>query len=102
MWAYLKGPKFPERVEHHRGPPILLTGGPFAWTRNPMYLGFLMLWLGWALWYGSVAVGIGLVTLAAFLVFHVPHEERGLEARFGEAYLQYKSKVPRWLGRTSR
>jgi len=33
---------------------------------------------------------------------NAPLEERALEARFGEAYLEYKNKVPRWLGKTRR
>ncbi len=63
-----------------------------------MYLSALAIWLGWALFYGSVAVfvacGVGWVL--------VPWEERELEARFGEAYLRYKNRVPRWLGKTAR
>ena len=52
--------------------------------------------------YGSVAVLAGTVIIgeAPFLV--VPWEERNLEARFGDMYLQYKHSVPRWLGRRSR
>ena len=79
----------------------LLSQGPYAFTRQPMYLSELVLLLGWTIFYGSVGVLIGfLVALAAFNFIAVPLEERALEARFGEAYRQYKSKVPRWLGKT--
>jgi hypothetical protein len=40
------------------------------------------------------------VALLAFNFVAVPIEESALETRFGEAYLQYKRKVPRWLGKT--
>jgi protein-S-isoprenylcysteine O-methyltransferase Ste14 len=63
-----------------------------------MYLSELLLLLGWALFYGSLAVLIGfLVAAVAFQFLAVPLEERALEGRFGEAYREYKSKVPRWL-----
>jgi protein-S-isoprenylcysteine O-methyltransferase Ste14 len=64
-----------------------------------MYLAELALWLGWALYYGSTVILTGfLLLLALFEFLVVPREERGLEARFGEAYRQYREKVPRWLG----
>jgi len=77
--------------------------GPYQFTRNPMYLSGMAIWLGWVIFYGSVAVLVGFVVVwmsVAFLV--VPWEERKLEARIGEAYLRYKNTVPRWLGKRSR
>ena len=68
-----------------------------------MYLFGMLIWLGWIIFYGSVAVLAGTVIIwgiVAMLV--VPSEERNLEARFGEAYLQYMRSVPRWRGRRSR
>ncbi len=81
----------------------LVVRGPYQFTRNPMYLCGLLIWLGWIIFYGSVAVLAGTVGIwgsVAGLV--VPWEERKLEARFGEAYLRYKNSVPRWLGKGSR
>ena len=81
----------------------LVLGGPYRFTRNPIYLFGMLIWLGWIIFYGSVAVLAGTVIIwgsVALLV--VPWEERNLEARFGETYLQYKHSVPRWLGRRSR
>ena len=81
----------------------LVVRGPYQFTRNPMYLCGMLIWLGWIILYGSVAVLEGAVVFwgsVAGLV--VPWEERNLEARFGEAYLCYKNSVPRWLGKRSR
>jgi protein-S-isoprenylcysteine O-methyltransferase Ste14 len=64
-----------------------------------MYVSELTLWLGWAMFYGSVGVLIGFVILLVTLVASVPYEERVLDARFGDAYRAYKSAVPRWLAR---
>ena len=44
-------------------------------------------------------VFIGFVALLSFVNLILPREERGLEAAFGQAYLQYKHRVPRWLGK---
>jgi protein-S-isoprenylcysteine O-methyltransferase Ste14 len=104
MFAQL--PKLPETAELDAGERlwsatsrILITHGPFAFSRNPMFLAGLIVLLGWALFYGSVV--ILLVAIAGWVMAHslkVPREERGLEAHFGEAYRVYQARVPRWLG----
>jgi protein-S-isoprenylcysteine O-methyltransferase Ste14 len=77
----------------------LLVSGPYGYSRNPIYLSHCVIWSGWALFYGSVAVLVGVVVLWAVLAFVVvPYEERGLERQLGEAYRQYQQHVPRWLG----
>jgi protein-S-isoprenylcysteine O-methyltransferase Ste14 len=77
----------------------LLTPGPYAASRNPMYLFELTFWFGWALFYGCIAVLVGfLLWFATFNFVIVPWEERDLEARFGDDYRAYKMRVPRWLG----
>jgi protein-S-isoprenylcysteine O-methyltransferase Ste14 len=82
-------------------PGYLLKGGPYRFSRNPIYVGVLTMWLGWVLVYGTIANGLALLIAWAIVVFVVvPWEERGLERRFGEAYLEYKNRVPRWLGHT--
>ena len=100
-------PKLPEVIELDEGERlltatsrVLITHGPFAYSRNPMFLSGLTVWLGWALFYGS---GLILVLTAVLWTlsnaFKVPQEERGLEARFGEAYRDYQRRIPRWLGK---
>jgi protein-S-isoprenylcysteine O-methyltransferase Ste14 len=82
---------------------VLITHGPFAYSRNPTYLAGTFIWLGWAIFYGSVVMLIWTVvgwTLLNYL--KVPQEERGLEARFGEAYRVYRRRVPRWIGTIRR
>jgi protein-S-isoprenylcysteine O-methyltransferase Ste14 len=86
----------PDRIELRQN-AFLLTSGPYAHSRNPMYISELALWLGWAVFYGSVGVLIGLGVFAIVLVLGVRYEERRLEARFGNVYLEYKRKVPRWF-----
>jgi protein-S-isoprenylcysteine O-methyltransferase Ste14 len=81
-------------------PPHLVIAGPYRISRNPMYVSGLFTWLGWAIFYGSPAVFVALVLLWAVFAFRViPHEERQLEALFGDDYLDYKRSVRRWIGR---
>jgi hypothetical protein len=80
-------------------PSSVVMEGPYQFSRHPMYVCVVAIWLGWALFYGSVAVAIvWAVTWVGMTRFVVPAEERELEARFGESYLRYKRTVPRWLG----
>ena len=81
----------------------LLVSGPYAFTRNPMYLFELTLLVGWVLLYGSLAVFISLwIWWAWFNFFQIPQEERTIEARFGQVYHEYKLRVPRWIGKHGR
>jgi len=76
----------------------LVTGGPFRFTRNPMYLGLVVLCLGVA-----VATGAVLIFAAPFLVFatvnwvHIPFEEAKMRRLFGPAFDDYVRNVRRWL-----
>jgi protein-S-isoprenylcysteine O-methyltransferase Ste14 len=76
----------------------LVASGPFAYVRNPLYVGNVALWVGFAvtarlLWLAPVIV----VLLG--LEYHaiVRWEERLLESRLGNAYADYAARVPRWL-----
>jgi protein-S-isoprenylcysteine O-methyltransferase Ste14 len=101
IWILITGlAQTPERVRLSLTPPFLNVRGPYRWTRNPMYLAELGLSLGWTLFFGSLGVLLGGVVLLAVVTFVIlPREERGLERAFGEIYLQYKQRVPRWFGK---
>ena len=72
--------------------------GPYRFTRNPMYLGFTIAYLGITLWANAVWPLILLSTVLAVMWFGViSREERYLEAKFGDAYRSYKSAVRRWI-----
>ena len=78
----------------------LIQTGVFAFSRNPLYLGALCVFLGMALvlkmLWGLAAV---LVSLALCLWVLILPEERYLAAKFGEEYRVYAATVRRWLGR---
>ena len=76
----------------------LIASGPYRFSRNPMYVGMTLMTIGIG---GLLARGwIALLAPLALWVVHraaVLREEEYLQARFGEAYLQYKSRVRRYL-----
>ena len=76
----------------------LVLSGPYRFTRNPMYLGLSGLLLGAALLMGSLTA---LVVVPAFMAViaerFIGPEEAMLERSFGQAYLEYKARVRRWL-----
>lgn len=80
----------------------LAIAGPFAFTRNPLYLGNLMIGLGFTvmvnrLWLvGFFLLFFGIVYRALIL-----EEETALKAKFGESYLDYLIKVPRFFPKRS-
>jgi protein-S-isoprenylcysteine O-methyltransferase Ste14 len=84
-------------LEPHKATQLVVAG-PNRWTRNPMYVGLLVVLVGWGLWLGS-APALMFVPLAwGWLTrFQVGPEERALDARFGEAYRSYRASVRRWL-----
>ena len=76
----------------------LIDSGPFSLVRNPLYLGNILLWLGFS-------ISARLIWLAPFIVLLlageyqaiVRWEERLLESRIGPPYLDYTRRVPRWI-----
>ena len=86
-----------ERVQLDWSPKIFFKRGPYEFSRHPMYLAELALWLGWAIFYGSLGVLAGFAVFAIVVSRLGPIEERALEARFGEEYRAYAKDVPRWL-----
>jgi protein-S-isoprenylcysteine O-methyltransferase Ste14 len=85
-------------VRPDRGTDHLVTDGPFAFSRNPIYVAGTLLVLGIGLVWGS-AWHLLLAFLAAFTVqkLAIEREERHLQARFGATYVAYAGRVRRWL-----
>jgi protein-S-isoprenylcysteine O-methyltransferase Ste14 len=76
----------------------LVTGGLYSFTRNPMYLGMLLILAGVALLFGSVSTLLPIPVFAWMIQRNfILGEERFLEEIFGEQYLGYKRQVRRWL-----
>ena len=76
----------------------LVTTGLYRVTRNPMYLGMLLVLFGWAVFLANLAALL-IAPLFAFYItrFQIIPEERVLAEKFGSAFAAYKSSVRRWL-----
>jgi protein-S-isoprenylcysteine O-methyltransferase Ste14 len=76
----------------------LVTEGPFAFTRNPMYLGLTLALAGIATLLGTLTPWLAIPAFVWIITqLFIRREERALEARFGEAYATYKRSVRRWI-----
>jgi len=76
----------------------LVTSGIYRLTRNPMYLGLLLVLLAWAVFLSSVWAFAGPVAFVLYINrFQISPEERILATMFGAPYSDYKAKVPKWL-----
>ena len=76
----------------------LVVKGVYRFTRNPMYLGFLLMLVAWGLFLGSVFAALLLPLFIVYMNrFQILPEERHMRALFGEAFDRYASRVRRWL-----
>ena len=76
----------------------LVTGGVFRLSRNPIYLGDLLVLAAFAVWLGQPVDLALLVPFVAYLDrYQIRPEEQALRARFGDDYAAYCSRVRRWL-----
>ena len=76
----------------------LVTSGVYRITRNPMYLGMLLVLAGWGVWLGNAAAFVGLPLFVAVLnLLQIAPEERVLRERFGDAFTRYAARVRRWI-----
>ncbi|HEX9431207.1 MAG TPA: isoprenylcysteine carboxylmethyltransferase family protein [Burkholderiales bacterium] len=76
----------------------LVAGGVYRFTRNPMYLGMLLILTAWGLWLANAAALLALPLFVAYISrFQIAPEERALEARFGASFADYRRAVRRWL-----
>lgn len=78
----------------------LVLRGVYRSVRNPMISGVFCVLLGEAAFFGSLPLLCWFLTFVFVNAIYIPlFEEPGLEKRFGDAYVQYKKNVPRWIPR---
>lgn len=96
--AFLEFRKARTPVDPHASAKHLVTSGIYRFTRNPIYLGFLLMVIGLPLNSG-LYWGIVLAPFYVLLMYRliIRHEEVYLERKFGKAYTSYTSRVRRWL-----
>jgi hypothetical protein len=105
VWGYLQYRLIGKyRIRHGGGgpgmdtpPERLVTAGPFAYCRNPMYLGHIIFLLGLTLSLRSVLAALITVAALVWFQFRVQRDERQLRERFSQSYVDYCARVSRWI-----
>ena len=76
----------------------LITDGPYRFTRNPMYLGLVIVTLGIAVWVGAWPMFLAPIAIFATTNWgHIPYEEAKMRRQFGATYDGYVGRVRRWV-----
>ncbi|MCV0394428.1 MAG: isoprenylcysteine carboxylmethyltransferase family protein [Rhizobiaceae bacterium] len=85
-------------IHTFRRPGRLVSDGPFAFSRNPMYLGFAVALLGFAVKLNALStLPLVLAFVLAAQFWYIPFEERTAARVFGEEYQAYKNRTRRWF-----
>jgi protein-S-isoprenylcysteine O-methyltransferase Ste14 len=98
IWSDALFKKKKTTIKPFEDPTKLEVSGPFAISRNPMYLGMAIILLGTSVFLGSLIAfifPIGFIIVMS--VIFIPFEEQNLEKIFGKEYLDYKQKVRCWI-----
>lgn len=76
----------------------LVERGLYRFTRNPMYLGLLLILAGWTIWLDHALAFVVLPGFVFYITrFQIVPEERALRERFGDGFSHYAARVSRWL-----
>jgi len=79
-------------------PEKLVVKGLYKYTRNPMYVSHLLIFLGYFFVFGQILLIVSLVLVGLSLnLLILKWEEPQLKKRFGKSYLNYMKEVPRWF-----
>lgn len=98
IWAVDCFNKVGNDFQLYREKSILVTDGPFKYSRNPIYLGMLLWLLGMAVWLGSLITFIFPVFFFLLVNYSIiPVEESSLEKEFAMEYSSYKQMTRRWI-----
>jgi protein-S-isoprenylcysteine O-methyltransferase Ste14 len=101
VWAlaehYAAAPDKSWAIKRTLEPEYLLTGGPYRLSRNPLHVGGIAIWSGWAAWFGSAPVTAGVLVLTGIYRVGVVWEEQMLERRWGDQWRTYAKRTSRWV-----
>jgi len=96
--AFMEFRKAGTTINPHGNVSSIIGSGVYRFTRNPIYLGMVLMLIGLPLlsgtWWGLILAPVLIFSLNNLVI---QHEETYLERKFGEVYTGYKSRVRRWL-----
>lgn len=76
----------------------LVTSGVYQYSRNPMYVGLVLILLGWAFYLSHLLAFVLLPIFILYMTrFQIQPEERMMAQKFGKTYQDYLNKVRRWI-----
>jgi protein-S-isoprenylcysteine O-methyltransferase Ste14 len=85
-------------IDTFHEPGLLVTDGPFRFSRNPMYLGMVIALWGVAKLLGTASPLLVLLVFAVIVDrWYITFEERWMKEKFGDAYTKYQARTRRWL-----
>jgi protein-S-isoprenylcysteine O-methyltransferase Ste14 len=97
-WAFIAFARARANIRPDRAATTVISSGPFAISRNPIYLSEAILLAGLGLWHGSLWYAIALALFVpAVTQLAIRREEVHMAARFGQHWLDYANRVRRWL-----
>lgn len=98
MWTSQFFKRHKTTIRPRGKPTSLISTGPYRFTRNPIYLGFLCVSLGVALLFANLLALVGPILFFSFIsTFIIPFEEDMLSKTFGETYQKYRTRTRRWV-----
>lgn len=98
LWSRYTLQKHKTTLRPRGKPSELVTRGPYSLSRNPIYLGFLLISIGVTLIFANVLAFVGPIIFFVFIsTFVIPFEEDMLMNVFGASYKKYRQTIRRWL-----
>jgi protein-S-isoprenylcysteine O-methyltransferase Ste14 len=90
--------KVDTEIHTFKKPRQLVTNGLFKYSRNPIYLSFVVILIGLNILLGSITPwGVVLIFVLVTNYWYIPVEEKNMQEEFGQEYADYKRKVRRWI-----
>ena len=98
LWGFREMRRAGTNVDPYHPTTAIVAGGPYAFTRNPLYVGMALIYAGISARANALSAAL-LLPVVLHLVDRgvIKREERYLEGKFGDEYLQYKGRVRRWI-----
>jgi protein-S-isoprenylcysteine O-methyltransferase Ste14 len=98
LWAGATFARHRTSVMPHRPATTVVESGPYRFTRNPIYLGMLLIYVGGVAWAGRLGPLVMLpLVILALQPLVIAREEHYLLTKFGEQYQRYRDRVRRWI-----
>lgn len=98
VWAVAAFRAHQTSVVPHQVPKRIITTGPFARSRNPIYLGDVMVLTGAVFWWGAWPAAL-LIPIFAYVLMRrfIAPEEARMKENFGEEFARFAEETPRWM-----